>query len=322
MRRTNLAIAIGVALGVTLPRPAVSQPEAPYPGSRFREVWGQVAADPYEVPPRVEVTLGRLFDGLTDRLLQASRRTLRRRDDLLPWFRKLIHPTGICLAGWWVITEPNRYTGQFRQGTRALIIARASTAEGTTRPQEARIFGFAGKIYPTSDPEHAGPLPTANFFAIEDLAGSRRDHFLDARCTNDILPVSPRPSLVPRSPLLAAAARDFAIADETLDVTQTMVRPLTPLAALGEPAGAPIDAPRWLLVTGSADVPRVDASDYREELRLANYPGGLRFDILVAERGSRLGERAWRKIGHMEFFADAVSDSCDHRLHFHHPRRH
>jgi hypothetical protein len=97
------------------------------------------------------------------------------------------------------------------------------------------------------------------------------------------------------------------------------VRQLYPIAELGERDPARAVAPRWLLVTGAADVPRVGAQDFRDELRVEHYPRGLRFDILVADVGTRLGSKQWRKIGKIEIIDDVTSDACDHRLHFSHP---
>lgn len=289
-----------------------------YAGSSFDEVWSQVASDPYDTLPQVSVTLSSFYGFLRNRILDASRRTLGDRRDLLPWFRKLLHPSGICLAGTWNITADTPYTGHFKKGSRALFIARASTALTATRRGQYRAFGVAGKLFPTTDPRAV--VETANFFTIEDLGGTLRDHFLDALNTNDIIQISLTPASFLATPVGIAVAKAFAIADRTFDVTQTLERQLYPIAELGEDDPAQAVAPRWMLITGSADVPRVDAEDFRDELRLASYPDGLRFDIWVADQGTRLGRKAWEKIGHIEFVEDAVSDSCDHRLHFSHPR--
>jgi len=291
-----------------------------YTGSVFSQVWSQVASDPYASLPETEVTLGSFFGWFTDHLLAASRRTLSDRRDLLPWFRKLLHPSGICFAGTWSITEASEYTGYFRQGSEGLIIVRASTALSATKRGEYRAFGFAGKLFPTSQWFDPQPLPTANFFAIEDLGGSLGDYFLDAENTNDILRVTPTPAAVANGAIGAVAAKDFAIADGAIDPTLVAVRQLYPIAELGEADPAQAKAPRWMMITGSDDVPRVVADDFRDELRVAHYPGGLRFDIYVSDWGTRLGPRLWHKIGVIELFEDAVSDSCDHRLHFSHPR--
>src|SRR4051794_35836846 len=80
-----------------------SQRSDSYAGSSLSEVWNAVKSDPYPLPS-YEVTLGSFFAGLTNHLMQAARRTIDDRRDLLPTFRKLIRPNGICLRGDWRIT--------------------------------------------------------------------------------------------------------------------------------------------------------------------------------------------------------------------------
>ncbi len=288
-----------------------------YQGSTFEEVWDQVASDPYDELPRYRVTLGSFFGFLTDHLLAASRRTLADKRDLLPYFRKLLHPNGICLAGLWEITEDNPYTGYFRPGSTALVIARASVALSETRRGELRAFGFAAKLFPTLDGDER--VATANFFTIENLGGTLRDFFVDAENTNDIVVINPTTVLVQYSGVAATALTDFAIADETLDPTQPTIRQVYPVSELGEPYAEAVYTPKWIMITGDPEVERVTADDFRDELRVSRYPGGLRFQILVANEGSRLGSKEWQRIGHIDFYEDAVSESCDHRLHFTHP---
>ncbi len=289
-----------------------------YQGSSFDEVWQQVASDPYADLPHDTVTLASFYGFLVDHLLAASRRTLADHRDLLPYFRKLVHPNGICFAGEWVITEPNPYSGYFRAGSRGLIVARASTALSETRRGQYRAFGFAGKIFPTLDPGQV--VQTANFFTIENLGGTLRDYFLDAESTNDILGVNATPAVVQYSGVGGAVIADFNLADPQLDPTLVAVRQLYPISEIGEADASAVRTPQWLMITGAPEVPRVLADDFRDELRLANYPGGLRFDILVSDQGTRVGPKVWTRIGYIEVDEDAVSQSCDHRLHFSHPR--
>src|SRR5258708_27286149 len=75
--------------------------DAPYAGSNFDDVWAQVKADPYTALPHAEVTFGSFFGFFQDHLLDNSRRTLSEQSDLLPHFKKLLHPNGICLLGTW-----------------------------------------------------------------------------------------------------------------------------------------------------------------------------------------------------------------------------
>jgi hypothetical protein len=296
-------------------RPAHAQA---YVGSSFDQVWGQVASDPYADLPHAQVTLASFYGFLVDHLLAASRRTLADHRDLLPYFQKLLHPNGICFAGEWVITEANPYSGYFRPGSRGLIVVRASTALSETERGQYRAFGFAGKIFPTLDPGQV--VKTANFFTIENLGGTLRDYFLDAENTNDIINIAPTPVVVANAGVAAAVTTDFNLADPHFDPTLVALRQLYPISELGERDPGAVRSPTWMMITGSADVPRVLADDFRDELRVANYPGGLRFDILVSDQGTRVGPKVWTRIGYIALDEDALSESCDHRLHFTHPR--
>jgi hypothetical protein len=108
----------------------------------------------------------------------------------------------------------------------------------------------------------------------------------------------------------AAAAQAFSSADRN-----PTVRQVYEVAELGmaDPSGS--HTPDYLMVQ-AAPGQRVDAADFRDELSLANRGGRLRFDIFVAGNEKEL----WNRIGYIEFTQDVVSETCDHRLHFHHPR--
>jgi hypothetical protein len=300
-----------VSLSLSLPA------QADYEGSRFDEVWKQVKSDPYPSMPHTPVTLWRFYGFLRDFLFEASERTLDNRSDLLPQFDKLVHPNGVCLAGTWNITEPSQYTGYFRQGARGLFIGRASVALTQTRRGEYRAFGFAGKLFPTLDPDEQ--VPTANFFAIENLAGTLTPRYLDAQNTNDLITIQVNPNAFLYTPVGAAALAAFKRADRTLDPTQPLERQLYPISELGEDNPGQARAPRWIMIVGSRDTQRVDRDEFRDEVRLANYPQGLRFDILVSDSGNRWAKQ-WSRLGHIEVTDDALTNSCDHRLHFAHPR--
>lgn len=309
-------LASSALLGVVAVR-SVASADAPYNGSAFNDVWAQVASDPYAIP-HYRVTLGSFFGFLDDKLTDNSRRTLSDHEDLLPHFQKLLHPNGICLEGTWNITAETPFTGYFATGAKGLIVARASTALTNTEQGSYRAFGFAGKIFPTQD--GAATVPTANFFTIEDLGGTLRDHYLDALNTNDIINISTTPALVENAAIGAAVAQSFMTADQTTSTSQITLRQLYPISEAGLADPTQAVTPMWLMITGSPDVPRVDAADFRDELAIANYPSGLRFDIRVATVGTRTGDKQWATIGFIDVKDTVVSDSCDHRLHFSHPR--
>jgi hypothetical protein len=309
----------GFALTAALTVFAVARGEdVPYTGSRFADVWNVVSSDAYAVLPHQRVSVTSFFGWFENKLLNASRRTLSDRSDLLPRFQKLLHPNGICLAGTWRITEETPYTGYFATGSEGLIIARASTALSEVRSDQLRAFGLAGKIFPTTDPNHAAPLKTANFFTIEDLGGRDTAHFLDAENTNDIINITIRPSLVFKGPLALTVANAFQTADNASS-DETLIRQLYPIAELGEADPEAAVAPTWMKIVGAAQTARIDEVDFRDELAIDNYPDGISLDIYVADAGTRRGEKEWNYIGEIHFTDSVASDSCDHRLHFSHP---
>src|SRR5690349_4475294 len=114
-----------------------------YRGSRFMDVWRTLTADAYQQLPTDRIGWRDLHGWLKRAaLLRAAKRTLDTRADLLPPFRKLVHPYGIALRGTWRITRETPYTGYFAGGSEALIIARASDAIGEYRPGKLRFLGL------------------------------------------------------------------------------------------------------------------------------------------------------------------------------------
>lgn len=287
--------------------------EAPYDGSIFSDVWGKLTSDPYDALPHYEVTVSSFVNAGTNYLLNASERTLSDHSDLLPYFDKLVHPNGMCFSGTWRITEDNPYTGYFEKGKQALIIVRASVALSETEKGNYRGFGFAGKIFPTTDPNEIDLLKTANFFAIDNLSGTLADHYLDAVMTNEPDAVSPATSTVLR--VAFAAARTFNRAD-----TNPGIRQLYEISELGMADPADALTPQWMKIEATPNQIRVDKADFRDELVLDNYPGGrISFDISVTTPDSTQNNKTWLRIGKILLTDYTVSQSCDHCLHFHHP---
>lgn len=297
--------AVVLGLGVLHARAA-----EPYNGSRFADVWAQVASDPYTSLPHESVTLSKFFSWTGDKLKQNAIRTINDQSDVLPHFDKLVHPNGICLKGTWNITEPSIYTGYFEQGRRGQIIGRASVALSDTTRGTYRGFGFAGKLFPTDDPEHVEPLKTANFFAIDDLGGTTADHYMDASLTNE-----PKTTIHPAIALyLATVGGAAAAAFRAADINPGR-RQVYPIAELGMADPTQAVTPRWMMVRGH-EGKRFDQSDFRDEITTALKEGPIVLDILVSEDR----DRGFDPIGYIELDAAVASDSCDHRLHFSHPR--
>ncbi|HEX5658888.1 MAG TPA: hypothetical protein VFX59_16955 [Polyangiales bacterium] len=248
--------------------------------------------------------------------MRDGERTLRDEADLLPEFDKLVHPVGIAMRGVWHVTEPNPYSGYFRQDSMALIIARASDAVGEYRPGKLRFMGIAGKLWPTLDEQR--PAKTANFFTLENLGGSHTRYFAHATFENDLMPFRPHLGMAMKGLIGAVAAPAFALADRTFDLTQAAIRQVYPIAELGNVG--PSRAPRFLRLVGDASNPRFEASDLREEIADAIQPQGLRYRIEIADESSRLAPRKWQAIGSVVFTDAVASHGADHRLHFTHPK--
>lgn len=293
-----------------------------YEGSRFLDVWRAVASDPYVALPDARLGLRDVPRLISRGIYAAARRTLDTREDLLPWFDKLVHPSGICLRGSWRITERTPYTGLFASGSEGLIIARASDAVGEHRPGKLRYLGFAGKLYPTSAPDHPSKLPTANFVMLENLAGTHTEHFVEATLSTDLLPLRPHVGAAFDLPLVSVVGPAFALADRAKKLTQPTIRQLYPIAELGVAPGEG-RAPVVMRLSPSPRNRRVQTADLREELRMEHHPDGIRYDIEVADRRSYVVPTSFRRVGELHLTESVASYSGDHRLHFAHaPYRH
>jgi hypothetical protein len=167
---------------------------------------------------------------------------------------------------------------------------------------------------------HEDRLPTANFFMMENLAGSYTRHFVDAVLSTDLLPIRPHVETATKLPLGAVLGPLFMLADRALRPTQAMIRPLDAIASLGEPEGTGLRTPVVMRFRGVAGNRRIETAELREELRIAHHPLGLRFAIEVADHRSYAVSHGFRRIGEVHFTQSVASFSGDHRLHFHHPR--
>lgn len=281
-------------------------PCSEYAGSTFAEVWGQVKSDPYTALPTENVGVRRFFRKFSYLLANAGRRTVSTNDDLLPRFDKLIRPNGLCLSGQWEIDTETPYTGLLATGARASVVARASVAMKETRRGAYRSFGMAAKLFPVSAEAR---VDTANFFVIDDNGGTRTEDFLDARMSTHP-PFSLNRSSLFSLPTFVAIAVAQRLAD-----SNTGSRQLYPLSRSGLKDPEVAKAPKFLMVRGVKQS-RTRLADFRDDLRVLLQRGPLEFEVLAREDKAM----EWRKIGRMRFTSGVASDSCDHRLHFAHPR--
>jgi len=276
----------------------------------FQNVWSEVTSDPLHTLPQNTVTFGKLFTFSKNIILSDAKRTLADYRDIIEPFDKLAHPNGVCLKGLWHIDKANPYSGYFKQYSKALIIARASTALSKTKRGDIRAFGFAGKLFPTTNVKMSNKEHTANFFAIDDLGGTNALHYTDVAMTNE--PSVTTTSAVLKNMLYALKiAKAFSNAD-----SHSGIRQLYEISELGEKDKSNIITPKWIKISAKSGQ-SVDAKDFREEFVLEKSKK-IVFNIAVASK-EKEGKKEWQTIGSITFDTSVVSTTCDHRLHFHHP---
>jgi hypothetical protein len=317
-------------------------------GSRYAEVRAALFANPYrsgksgQKPgplPRFRSTIGNAWAGLlpggkADQLLIASARSIDSHADLR-WgpdgrgYRRILSPNGMGVLGKWEVTEATPYTGYFKQGASGLFVGRYSSDGNETRRGERRSLSLAGKIYPTDDPNHPTPLPTASFMAQEDLGGMRTDYLNDAELTNE-----PNVTAWRRGKfvlIMIRAGMIFPRLDTVADARQ-----LYEIAEIGTTAGEPTRSPRFLLLKMKPGQRRIsgDDLDFRDEIYSHLHPDGgddptgtIEFDIFVSDEGTssgipgfrRVSVSNWQRIGALTFTEAVASYNADHVIHFRHP---
>jgi hypothetical protein len=310
-----------------------------YRGSRFSEVQAALFANPYRALPTYQVTLSSMLRGVLPfgrpyKFRQASARTVDSRADLR-WgadgkgFRRLLHPNGVCLTGRWEITEDSPYSGYFKKGSQALAVGRYSTCCSETRRGQTRSLALVGKLFPTTDPNHAEPLATANFITQQDLGGDHTDFINDVELRNAPDTRSWRRGLGVPTFLVTGAVLSAVDKEPT-------IRQLYPIAELGKPAGEPTQAPVFLRLLVAPDQPRIagNALDFRDEVLAQIFDPGdpaprrtLTFHIEVTDEGVTRGTPAfqrrtfknWHPIGKLTFDTAVASYNGDFVLHFNHP---
>jgi hypothetical protein len=327
---------------------AFTSEDRAYHGSRFHDVREALFSNPYqrvwggpgEPPlPIYPVTLGGLLQGalrfgVGSFFRQATERAVDSAADLR-WgadrrgFRRLVHPNGVCLTGWWEITEQTPYSGYFAQGSRALLVGRYSTCCTETRRGHLRSLAFVGKLFPTVNPDHVDPLRTANFFTQQDIGGDNTDHVNDAELRN-----APNTTAIRRGAglgTLLVTGLVFGRVDK-----EPTIRQLYQIAELEKLPGEPTRAPTFMQLLMSEHQPRIDgaALDFRDEIMAQIFDKGdptprrnLTFHVEVTDDGVTAGTKArerrtfsnWRRIGRLVFDDAVVSYNGDFVIHFQHP---
>ncbi len=297
-----------------------------YEGSVFSDVWNAVKANPYKEMPRQDISFWSTIAWFKNRALQAATRTLNTMADLLPPFRKLAHPNGICLKGVWEINKGSPYSGYFKEGSTACIIARASVAGGEPRYKDdrgkvtLRAFGLAGKLFPIASEDDKTPVKTANFFLIDDFGGTKAAHFTDVALTN-----APKTSktleVLAHLPYAINLLLSFGRADKASSgYSNPTIRQVYQISELGESDPSSVVTPKWMQVS-AAPGQTVDANDVRDELDIKKRGCSLVFNIAVTSKADGDGRPAdFKQIGTITFNESVASETGDTELHFHHPK--
>ena len=81
--------------------------------------------------------------------------------------------------------------------------------------------------------------------------------------------------------------------------------------------GDKIVTPDLMMLKVDESMPKIDQKDFRDELRLANYPNHR---LIVTINVKNFEEENWTRLGVLEFNEDVISEGSDKRLHFWIPR--
>jgi len=271
----------------------------------FENIWNQVKSDPLKTLPQEKVSFFKLYSNGKDVISHDAKRTLEDSSDILKPFDKLAHPNGICFKGVWEIDSQNIFSGYFKKGTKAPIIARASTAMSHTTNDSTRAFGFAGKLFSTTNKDEK----SANFFLIDDLGGTDAKHYTDVTLTNE-------PSVSFSYEVLKNIAYAIKVSNAFSNADKNpTIRQLYEISSLDETKN--IITPKWMKIEAK-NPKQNDKKDFRDELTIKDGEK-LIFNIFVANK--KMDEKkVWQKVGTITFDSSVISYSCDHRLHFHHPK--
>ena len=279
---------------------------------QYTAIWNELLSDSLEVLPQESVSYSKLFDAGVDLISKNAKRTLNIREDILNPFDKLAHPNGVCLSGLWKIDTANPYSGQFRNGSESLVIARASTAMSETKRGETRAFGMAVKLFGTTQKQKVLTGSTANFFVIDDLAGTDAQYYTDVALTNE-------PEVSFTWTLLGSLAYALKVSSAFSNADKNSgIRQLYELSSLGETQDSAVVTPKWIKIEAAPKQTKFGVKDFRDEFKLAKNEK-LIFNISVTSQETD-GVKEWQKIGTITYNSSVVSTTCDHRLHFHHPK--
>lgn len=293
-----------------------------YTGSSFNEVMDVISSSQAPVSsekeqnelnvylnhqlPQYPVNMLSIFSPFKDQLSKDAVRTMNERFDYYDRLEKRLHSNGVCVSGTWNISEATiGFGGALKGGTKGLFVGRISVAMEETVNSEKRGFGFAGKVFPTMNPNEK--VTTANFFTVDVLLGTK-SQFLDTALTNE-----PELGLSFDSIPVLGLASKITKALEVGDKNPGF-RPLTQLST---------NSPKWIRLSPMVGTTRSKAADFRNEVleALEMNKGKLFFNIDISNTTKdRKGKKGWERAGFIEINQADVSYGCDRRLHFAHPK--
>ena len=259
--------------------------------------------------PAYDFPLSSLVNG---DMTAAAERSVEDKSDLRTYAPKLVHANGICAVGEWSISAATPYSGYFAQGTHGLFVGRISSATPQTTSDEERSFGFAGKIFPTLNPNER--IKTANFESIDVLTGHPIPLFALTELTNE-----PRFDLAHLGFFKRLGFERLQSIFRSADPHET-IRPLYPIARAGLLAGDKPRTPKWMKLRISRETanPNATNADFRNELSMSRYPSGFTFEIFVSDQTKDVESPAWLRLGEIRIAQTIVSYGCDRRLFFTH----
>ncbi len=270
-----------------------------YDGSTFNYVKEVGFSEPYaQLPYHQGLGLTTIIQFFND-----SARNLFDKRDIRPKFDKLIHANGICYTGVWNITEDSPYTGYFSKGSQGLVFARLSVAGANIKRGDRRAFGLAGKVFPTMNPDEK--VKPGNFVTVDYLTGIKAPHITDTEMSN-----------FPSVGVDLGANFVNRIVFRLMD-RRPGYRQLFTISTLGVSADSPVVTPDLIMFKVNEGTVKVNAEDFRDELRLENYPDR---QIVYTINVKNFDQEHWRQLGTIEFNDYALCAGCDKRTHFWIPR--
>ena len=179
-----------------------------------------------------------------------------------------------------------------------------------TKTGENRAFGFAGKLFPTTNPSKLNSENSANFFLIDDLGGTDAANYTDVEMINEPN-VSFTLGVAKHIFYALRVSYIFAKADKNPGIRQ-----LYEISYLGENKNKSVVTPKWMKIE-TADSSKKEGDDFRDELKIKDGEK-LIFNIFVSSK-IRDEKKDWKRVGTITLDKSIISKSCDSRLHFHHP---